>query len=204
MIKPINLEMVKPVLTRLTMIYGSGICQLCETPEGDTRTFSINWKVDPSNKCGYYTCGKDECQKSMEQYISLLYSEIYESRLWNLILHKIANRIFVSVKRSSGLVDNDWKLKINEYITSNTNLDIYPLNTLFITAMLCVRHLGINIPSEIWEHMYYEFALQSYTPYVHLIIASGMEKYIMVYKENKTSPLLNIEKLVNIKTLCNE
>ena len=198
-----DLVMVKPVLTRLTMIYGSGICQVCETPEGDTRTFSINCKVDPSNKCGYYTCGKDKCHNSMEHHISLVYSEIYESRLWNLILHKIANRIFVSVVRSSGSVDNDWKIKINEYITSNTNLDKYPLKTLFLSAMLCVIDLGINIPSEIWEHMYYEFALQSYTPYVHLIISSGMEKYIAVYKENKTSPLLNIEKLVNIETLDN-
>ena len=188
---------------QLTMIYGSGICHYCTNPTGDTRTYNMNVQVDPSNKIGFYTCGKDECQKYMKKYIKSLFSNIYKTQLWNSILSKIANRTFVSVLRSNGNIDTDWKLKFNVFSDSNEKIELLeknPLNKSFLTAILCIRYnYNINVPSEIWEHIY-NMALESYTPYVNLIISRGLEKYITVYKDN-INPLLSIEKQVDITTL---
>ena len=45
----------------LTMIHGSGECQICNTPEGDTRTYYLNIRYNCNDKFGFLVCTKNEC-----------------------------------------------------------------------------------------------------------------------------------------------
>lgn len=68
-----NLYLDKPftyIQTKwLTMMYSSGICQICNTPEGNTHSYYLNRFYDGDNKFGHYTCGKTECKSFIQKYL---------------------------------------------------------------------------------------------------------------------------------------
>ena len=187
----------------LTMVFGSGICQICKTPKGNTHSYYINNHHNVSNKLGFICCGKDECNENMENYIKSVYNSVYESKLWRNILIKIANRTYVKVLRSNGNIENNWKIQLSTYSDTPKNLeklDKCPLDISFYTAILSVRQFySFHIPNDIWEYIY-NIILESYKPNVHLIIKGGLEKDILVCQEH-INPELSLEKLVNIESL---
>jgi len=199
-----NLEPITPILPEwLTMMYCTGICQVCKNPSGQTMVFSMNNQHNACNRLGFYTCSKKECENYMDNYIKNIHKDLYKSNIWYRVLHKISNRSNVHVLRSNGTIDTNWKISLSRYSVSEENselMDKNPLFKLFITAMLCAKEkYDFRVCNDIWENIF-RMTLELYIPHVHLIFGSGLEKYIMVYQEN-IDPSLNIEKLVNIDTL---
>ena len=187
----------------MTMIQMSGICQVCNTPEGSTKVYSANNQHDASNRLGFYICSKQECEKYMNNYIDTIYFNLYESQKWNTILLALANRSFIKVQRSNGDINFDWKITFSEYRDSDNIIDILnenPLNFNFITSMLCASDkFNFHISSVIWENIF-NMTLDLYRKYVHLIFGFGLETYVMVYKDS-LSKTNRIGKLVDIDTL---
>ena len=147
----------------LTLIYGAGICQLCEKPEGNTHSYSLNYKCNnEDDKRGFIVCGKEECNFYIKTYIKILYHNIYITKKWQELLLKRANNCFVSVTRSSGTIENDWILCFNE--TINT-----PVYDIMMTLILCCQSKNIFLPSELFEYIY-NYLIYSYNDDIYLII----------------------------------
>jgi len=162
----------------LTMIYCAGICQLCENPEGNTHSYSLNYKCNNGdNKRGFMVCGKDECNFYIKTYIKILYHNIYITKKWQELLLKRANNCFVSVTRSSGAVENDWVLCESE--TKNTS--VYDV---MMTIILSCKTKNIFLPSELFEYIY-NYLVYSYNDDIYLII----------------NPTINNEDKLNMNTL---
>ena len=157
----------------LTMIPGSGECQICTQPEGNTRTYYLNIRCNGDDKFGFLVCGKDECNKFIKSYISKIYSDIYNTKAWRRILNIYANNLFITVKRSNGIIENDWILD-NEWDYDSNKV---PLNISFLYAILCNNKKNENnenyiypvLPNEIWEYIY-NMCLQSYTDNINLTV----------------------------------
>jgi len=162
----------------LTMIYGAGICQLCEKPEGNTHSYSLNYKCNNGDdKRGFIVCGKEECNFYIKTYIKILYHNIYITKKWQELLVKRANNSFVSVKRSNGNIENDWILCSNE--TINT-----PVYDIIMTLILCCQSKNIFLPSELFEYIY-NYLIYSYNDDIYLII----------------NPIINNEDKLTMETL---
>lgn len=187
----------------ITMIKMSGICQVCNTPEGSTKHYSLNNQHDASNRLGFYICSKQDCEKNMNNYIDTVLFNLYETQKWNTILLSLANRTFMKVLRSNGDIDSDWKIGFSEYSDSDNIIEILnlnPLNFNFIAAMLCASNtFNFHIPSVIWENIF-NMTLEYYRKYVHLIFGCSLDTYVMVYKDSLTKTN-RIGKIVDIDTL---
>lgn len=187
----------------MTMLPMSGICQICNTPQGSTHMYSANNQHDASNRLGFYICGKADCDKYMNNYIKTLFFNLYTSEKWNKILLAFVNRTFLKVQRSNGNIDSDWKIKFSEYSDYDNISEIFntnPLNFNFIAAILCASDtFNFHIPSFIWENIF-NMTVDLYRKNIHLIFGYNLETYVMVYKD--TLPIDNrIGKLVDIDTL---
>jgi len=147
----------------LTMIYGAGICQLCEIPQGHTHSYSLNYKCNNGDdKRGFIVCGKEECNFYIKTYIKILYHNIYITKKWQELLLKRANNSFVSVTRSNGVVETDWILCSNENINTS-------IHNVMMTLILCCQHKNIFLPSELFEYIY-NYLVYSYNDDIYLII----------------------------------
>lgn len=146
----------------LTMIFGRGVCQLCEKPEGNTHTYNLNYKCyNGDDKRGFMVCGKDECNFYIKTYIKILYHNIYITKIWQQLLLKRANNSFVSVTRSNGTIENDWSLCLDE--TKNTSS-----YDIIMTLILCCKKTNLLIPSELFEYIY-NYIIYSYNDDIYLI-----------------------------------
>ncbi len=162
----------------LTMIFGAGICQLCENPEGRTHTYILNYKCNNGDdKRGFIICGKEECNFYMKTYIKILYYKIYMTKKWQKLLLKRANNSSVSVTRSNGTIENDWLLCTNETKTTS----VYDI---MMTLILCCQKINIFIPPELFEYIY-NYLVYSYNDDIYLII----------------NPTINSEDKLNMNTL---
>lgn len=88
----------KPMPLRLVMTPDENVCQFCKNPNGKCNLKYINIE----QQLGFVCCNKKECKDNMEQRIYKLFEEIG----WNTI-KKFANT-YIKVKRSSGIIENDW------------------------------------------------------------------------------------------------
>jgi hypothetical protein len=157
----------------LTMVPGSGKCQLCKTPEGNTRTYYLNIKYNGDDKCGFLVCGKKECNYSIKTYLHKLYSNIYTTKTWNRILNIYANNLFIKVERTNGTIENDWVIDNYNYCETNSNK--IPLNISFLYAILCHNKNSENklyskLPNDIWEYIY-TISLETYTKNINLSLS---------------------------------
>jgi len=147
---------------KLTMVSASGLCQLCEKPEGITRTYIFNYKFyNGEDKRGFIVCAKDECNFYIKTYIKFLYNNVYITKQWKELVYKRANNIFVSVKRTNGVVENDWLLCEDNIKT----ISIYDTVTILI---LCCKKLNLNISSDIFEYIY-KVLIKLYNDDIHLL-----------------------------------
>ena len=183
----------------LTWMSSSGICQLCDNPEGEVNSYHINMKFNLSNRLGFYTCNKDKCIKKMEQYIYNMNQYIYNSKSWKNIIYKAVNNSFINVSRTSGSIDTDWNVLMKIKYDSEFNEKIqYPLNQLFYTAILSSEKCDLiikKLPQELWIHIY-DICIDLYNEDVHLIFQHD-KPYILVRKfelDIKDS----VEKLVSL------
>lgn len=176
-----NLYLDKPftyIQTKwLTMMYSSGICQICNTPEGNTHSYYLNRFYDGDNKFGHYTCGKTECKSFIQKYLKKIYNEIYKTKQWQKILNLYANNIFIKVTRSNGDIENDWQ------ISDFSDKKKVSLSLSVLYSILCNKkqgevqneedqngksHIGfVILPSDIWEYIY-SLCLQSYSKDINI------------------------------------
>lgn len=194
----------EPILPQwLSMIQHSGICQKCNSPEGNSYIYSLNNQHDASNLIGFYICSKQDCKTYMSNYIDMIFFNLYTSQKWNRIMHTLVNRSYIKVLRSNGNIDYDWKIYFSSYSDNDANLEMlnkYPLNDNFISAILCAYNkFDFYIPSVIWENIF-NMTIELYSKHVHLIFGLNLETYIMVYKEN-IDLNLRICKLIDLDTL---
>ena len=145
----------------LTMVLGSGDCQICNTPEGNTHSYYLNIRHDGDDKSGFLVCGKQKCNKAIKTYLHNLYSTIYNNKIWKRLLNIYANHLFITVERTNGTFEYDWQLD-NDWEHDNEKI---PLYTSFICAILC-NTIDSNsnnnsdtciysiLPNEIWEYIY--------------------------------------------------
>jgi len=154
-----------PLPRWLTMIPSSGECQICKTPEGQTRTYYLNIRFIGNDKSGFLVCGKEECNLFIQTYMKNLYDTIYTSKTWKRILNIYANNLFITIKRTSGDIEHDWVLD-NDYDHDSNKI---PLATSFIYASLCCNKNDdyANLPSDIWEYMY-NLCLETYKDNINL------------------------------------
>ena len=152
----------------LTMIYGSGDCQVCATPQGNTHTYYLNIRYNCNDKFGFLVCGKEECNLFIKSYIKNLYNDIYTTKLWKRILHIYANNLFVTVERSNGDIEHDWILDNDCDHDSNK----IPLHISFLTAILCYNKNETypRIPIELWKYIY-NICLETYSKYINLTLS---------------------------------
>jgi hypothetical protein len=167
-------------LRRLVMIYCSGVCQCCDTPEGETNTLYIN---DPMYNCdnmGYITCDKKECILTVEYHTKELFNTIYNTNIWKRVLYFAANNININVYRSNGRAETDWTIMSKNEKQMNNNL-----NEVFFTMLLCLKKLNAQLydkmPSEILE-LIYNKCLYSYTNDICLIFTYELTPHIGVCK----------------------
>ena len=171
----------------LTMIPGSGECQVCKDPQGNTSSYYLNIRFNGDDKFGYLVCGKKECNLFIQTYMKNIYSNIYTSKTWKRVLNIYANNLFISVERSNGDREHDWVLDNNFDPNSNS----IPLHTSFLYAILCSNKNDnyTKLPSEIWEYMY-NLCLETYKDNIILSLSSYnkykecLEPYIRVKKGN--------------------
>ena len=167
----------------LTMVYGSGICQLCEKPEGNTHTYTLNYKYNNGDdKRGFMVCGKTECNLYIKTYINILYHSLYITKKWKKLLVKRANNSFVSVTRTNGTIEHDWILCSNETKTTS----VYDV---MMTLILCCQKKNIFIPSELFEYIY-NYLIYSYNDDIHLI-------FNPIINSDKTTSMLPLLKCFN-------
>jgi len=146
----------------LTMIFGGGICQLCEKPEGNTHSYYLNYKCNYGNdKNGFIVCGKDACNFYIKTYIKILYNNLYITKQWQKLIYIRANNIFVSVTRSNGTIENDWLLCPDESKTTSSY-------DIIMTLILCCKKTNLTIPSDIFEYIY-KILIDLYNDDIHLI-----------------------------------
>ena len=146
----------------LTMIFSSGICQLCKNPKGTTHTYILNYKCNyGDDKTGFIVCGKDECNLYIKTYRKKLYNSLHHTKKWKELLVKRANNIFVSVKRSNGIIENDWSL-------CNNNEKTIPVYDIVMTIILCCKTKNLIITSDIFEYIY-KILVNLYNDDIHLI-----------------------------------
>ena len=170
----------------LTMVPGSGECQVCKKPEGHTRTYYLNIRYNGDDKFGYLVCGKEECNLFIQTYMKNIYDSIYNTKTWKRILNIYANNLFITVERSNGDLEHDWVLDND----CDHNSNKIPLRTSFLYAILCcTKHDEYaTLPSEIWEYMY-NLALETYTDNINLSLCSYnkdkncLEPHIRVKKD---------------------
>ena len=169
----------------LTMIPGSGECQICNTPEGDTRTYYLNIRYNCNDKFGFLVCSKKECNLLIKLYMKNLYNSIYNTKTWKLILNIYANNLFITVERSNGDIEHDWVLD-NECDHSSNKI---PLRTSFIYAILCCNKNDdyAKLPNEIWEYIY-NICLDTYKDNINLSLCS-YNKY-----KNSLEPHIRVKK----------
>jgi len=173
--------------TWLTMVPGSGECQICNTPEGHTRTYYLNIRYCFDDKFGYLVCSKEECNLIIKSYMKNLYNSIYNTKTWKRILNIYANNLFITVERANGDIEHDWILD-NDY---DHNSNKIPLRTSFIYAILCCNKNDdyAKLPVEIWEYIY-NLCLDTYKDNINLSLCSYnknkncLEPYIRVKKGN--------------------
>jgi len=166
---PEQLEATKPDLPLyiirpcwLTMICGHGVCQLCKIPEGNTHTYTLNYKCyNGDDKRGFIVCGKPECNLYIKTYIKILYHRLYITKKWQELLVKRANNSFVSVTRSNGSIEHDWILCSNETKTTS-------VCDVVMTLILCCKKQNIFLPSELFEYIYNRL-VYLYNDDIHLI-----------------------------------
>ena len=182
----------------LTMVPGSGECQICKTPEGKTHTYYLNIRYNGDDKFGFLVCGKEECNTSIKHYLDTLYSNIYNTKTWKRILNIYANNLFIKVERSNGDIEYDWTLD-NDWDHDSNKI---PLRTSFMYAILCqhknndardahdardARRICSRLPNEIWEYIY-TISLEKYRENINLTlnqynkIKNSMEPCIRVKK----------------------
>lgn len=167
----------------LTMVYGSGICQLCEKPDGNTHTYTLNYKCNNGDdKRGFMVCGKAECNLYCKTYINILYHSLYITKKWQELLVKRANNSFVSVKRSNGTIEHDWLLCSNE----NKTTSVYDV---MMTLILCCQQKNIFIPTELFEYIY-NYLIYSYNNDIHLI-------FNPIINSDKTTSMIRLLKCFN-------
>ena len=187
---------------RLVMMCSSGICQFCDNPEGTTNGFHLNMRFDCSNLLGFYSCNKDECVNKMDNYVKNMYKYIYNLQSWKNIIYKAVNQSFISVPRSNGNIDTDWKVAMKtKYDSEYNEIASYPLNHLFYTAILCTEKcvLIINkLPQELWIYIY-DICIASYNKQVHLIFDYD-KPYIMMHRDAILPNDKPIQKLVPLDT----
>jgi hypothetical protein len=174
----------------LTMVRQSGECQLCHSPEGNTRSYYLNIKYNGDDKFGFLVCSKKECNVCIQNYLYNLYSNIYNTKQWKRILNIYANNLFITVERSNGTIENDWVLDNDSDHNSNKN----PLTISFLYAIMCNNKQYQNgicakLPLELWQYIY-TMCLETYSDYINLILSSYnkdkhvLEPYIRVKKDN--------------------
>ena len=109
--------------SRLVMIQG-GVCAMCDTPKGGIVTWYINIFNDPCDKSGYITCNKPECRETMNIYMKKLRSRVYESTIWQeKVLPAFNNNKPITVKRSSGALETNWRITKYTYTLENSESD---------------------------------------------------------------------------------
>lgn len=164
-----NLQKLHIPLRWLTMIYGSGDCQICKDPQGNTRTYYINIKYNSDNKFGFLVCSKEECNLCIQAYIKNLYSNIYNTKTWKRILNIYANNLFIKVERSNGDIENDWILDNDSDHDSNK----IPLRMSFIYAILCCNKNNeyAKLPIELWIYIY-NICLETYKTNINLTLCN--------------------------------
>ena len=169
----------------LTMIPGNGECQICNTPEGDTRTYYLNIRYNCNDKFGFLVCSKKECNLLIKLYMKNLYNSIYNTKTWKRILNIYANNLFITVERSNGDIEHDWVLD-NECDHSSNKI---PLRTSFIYAILCCNKNDdyAKLPNEIWEYIY-NICLDTYKDNINLSLCS-YNKY-----KNSLEPHIRVKK----------
>ena len=141
----------------LTMVPSSDICQICNTPEGNTHSYYLNIRHDSDDKSGYLVCGKQECNIAIKSYMHNLYSDVYNNKIWKELLNIYANHLFIKVQRTNGTFEYDWQL--DNYWEHDS--DEIPLYISFICAILCNTTVSDDntciypiLPNEIWEYIY--------------------------------------------------
>ena len=182
----INLDYIHP--RWLTMVPGSGECQICVNPEGNSRCYYLNIKYNGDDKFGYLVCSKEECNLCIREYMNKLYSNIYNTKTWKRILNIYANNLFISVERSNGTIEHDWVL--DNYWDHDSNKN--SLQTSFLYAILCNNKNYENgqcskLPNEIWEYIY-NICLETYTENINLTLScynkDNIKTFIRAKKDN--------------------
>ena len=98
-----------------------GECAICDTPKGGPFTWYLNIVNDPCDKSGYITCSKPECNESMKIYMTKLRSRVYETTIWKeKVLPAFNNNKPITVKRSSGALETDWRITKYTYTIENS------------------------------------------------------------------------------------
>jgi len=186
----------------LTWMNSSGICQICDNPEGEVNSFHLNMKFKLSNRLGFYTCDKPECIKKMKNYMYKMHKYIYNSKSWKNIIYKVVNNSFISVPRSSGAIDTDWKVIMKTRYDSNyIEQNQYPLNQSFYTAILCTEKCELicnKLPQEIWMYIY-DICISLYNEDVHLIFEIN-KPFVLMHRDAILPNEKSIQKLVPLDT----
>ena len=187
---------------RLVMMFSSGICQFCDNPDGGVHSISLNMRFDCTNLLGIYSCSKDECLKKMNNYIKNMYNYIYNSQSWKNIIYKAVNQSFISVPRSTGAIDTDWKVVMKHKHDAEYNeIASYPLNQLFYTAILCTEKCDsiINkLPQELWIYIH-NISIALCNRQVHLIFEID-KPYVLMRRDAILPNEKSIQKLVPLDT----
>jgi hypothetical protein len=89
------------VPTRLTYIPSAGACMFCTTPHGETVQYRIEHLL------GFLTCSDEKCKKVAQDFIDDLKEK-------NKFIQDTYGKNNVSIKRSSGVIDSDWKIDYND------------------------------------------------------------------------------------------
>lgn len=83
-----------------TYIKSSGLCQFCESPSGNTCCHDFN----DQHRFGFISCSKEECNNSAKNKIE----DFFSNAGWDKIKDIINSGSF-KIKRSSGIIEDDWK-----------------------------------------------------------------------------------------------
>lgn len=101
----------------MVMIQG-GECPYCDDKKGGPYTWYLNIRIIPTDRSGYITCDKPECNELMKTYMRTLRSRIYESAIWQeKVLPAFAANKPITVKRSSGALETNWRITKDSYVS---------------------------------------------------------------------------------------
>lgn len=187
---------------RLVMMCSSGICQFCDNPEGGVHSINLNMHFNYRNLLGIYSCSKDECLKKMKDYTNNMYKYIYNSQSWKNIIYKAVNQSFISVPRSNGTIDTDWKVVMqNTYDSEYNEILTYPLNLSFYAAILSSEKSDLivnKLPQEIWIYIH-DICIALCNKQVHLIFEID-KSYVLMRRDAILPDDKSIQKLVSLDT----